>query len=149
MTLSPSKETVLDEITRRIPKEATWCIFGSTDSVLRGLHDDPSDIDILSTEDAAEQFRELFSDGFVETREIGHSQIDTCHINGQEVEVIFSFREKNHQKPLVRLDDLELETSADRGIPMLPLQPLIHAYRQIDKDETANRLESRFGPSGT
>ncbi|MFB6236433.1 MAG: hypothetical protein ABEH81_08535 [Halopenitus sp.] len=148
MPLSTSQETILNQITQGVPEEATWCIFGSTDSVLRGLDDDPSDIDILATEEAAKQFRELFSGGFVKTQEVGHSQMDEYQVNGEEIEVIYSHSEKTHQKPLVRLDERELVTSDDRGIPMLPLHPLIHAYRQIDKNETANRLESRFELSG-
>lgn len=144
MPLSVSQETVLDIITRRLPEEATWCIFGSTDSVLRGLDDDPSDIDILATEEGAQQFRVLFSEDFVETHEIGYSQIDEYQVNGEEIEVIFSNSTKNHQKPLVSLDELELEVSDDREIPMLPLQSLIHAYRQVDRNDTAKRLQSRL-----
>lgn len=147
MPLSASQQTILNKIAQEIPKEATWCIFGSTDSVLRGLADDPSDIDILATEEAAKRFRELFSDGFIKTQEVGHSQIDEYQVDGEEIEVIFSYHKKSHQKPLVQLDELELMTSDNRGIPMLPLQPLIHAYRKIDKNGTANRLESRFGLS--
>lgn len=141
MPLSASQEAILKKLTQEFPKEATWYIFGSTDSVLRGLDDDPSDIDILATEDAAEKFRKFFSNDFVDSWEVGHSQIDEYQVNGEEIEIIFSYGEKAHQKPLVRFSELELETSKDRGIPMLPLQPLLHAYRQIDKHETANRLE--------
>lgn len=145
MPLTTAQEDVLDLISQRIPSHVTWCIFGSTDSVLRGLDDDPSDIDILATEEAAGTFREQFSDGFVETREIGHSQIDEYVVNGEEIEVIFSCDAKEHQKPLLRLDEIELELMSNRRIPMLPFSSLIHAYRQIDKHETANRLESHFG----
>lgn len=145
MPLSLTQEAVLNSISRRVPSDGTWCIFGSTDSVLRGLDDDPSDIDILATEEVAKQFRKRFSDGFVGTREVGQSQIDEYEMIGEEVEVIFSCSEKDHQKPLLDIDTLDLEVTADREIPMLPLPALIRAYRQIGKHGTADRLESHLG----
>ena len=144
MPLSTSQETVLDEIVDKVPAHVTWCIFGSTDSVLRGLDDTPADIDILATEPAAEQFREVFSGGFTETREVGHSQIDRYQVNSEELEVIYSRTKKDQQKPLVNLDDVELKTTDERRIPMLSLEPLIDAYRQINKNRTAERLEANF-----
>ncbi|XVH33399.1 hypothetical protein ACNS7O_15495 (plasmid) [Haloferacaceae archaeon DSL9] len=146
MALSTSQEEVLDEIIEKVPDEATWCLIGSTDSVLRGLIDDPSDIDILATESAAIQFREVFPNGFIETREIGRSQIDTYGLNGEELEVIFDQSSKSRQKPLLDLECIEFESDNERGVPLLPLKHLISVYEQIDKHETVERLKAEFDP---
>ncbi|KZN26272.1 hypothetical protein A4G99_21930 [Haladaptatus sp. R4] len=144
MTLSPVKREVLDEIRTRVSDHATWCLFGSTDTVLRGLDDDPNDIDILATEEAAEEFRAKFADDFVDTRELGYSQIDTYEVGGEELEVIFSRDEKPQQEPLIDLSEVSLETSDDPAMPLLPLDSLVRAYRKIEKHETADRLESEL-----
>ncbi|WP_248910349.1 hypothetical protein [Halocatena marina] len=144
MPLSAPQELVLTECVANIVPSVTWCIFGSTNSVLRGLDDDPSDIDILTTESGAHQIRETFSDAFVGTHEIGVSQIDEYQMHGEDLEVLFSTREKDHQEPLVDLDTVECETTVDRGVPLLPLDSLVEAYRKIDKHHTADRLEDKF-----
>ncbi|MGA9402788.1 hypothetical protein [Haladaptatus sp.] len=144
MTLSPTKREVLNEIRTRISDDTTWCLFGSTDTVLRGLDDDPNDIDILATEEAAEEFRAKFAGDFIATRELGYSQIDTYEVNGEELEVIFSRDEKPHQESLVDLNEVSLETSDDPAMPILPLDSVVRTYRKIEKHETADRLESEF-----
>ncbi|QLG28150.1 hypothetical protein HUG10_11585 [Halorarum halophilum] len=144
MALSASQEAVLNELVVNIPNSVSWCMFGSTDSVLRGLDDDPADIDVLTTESGAKRFRAVFSDEFVGTHEIGVSQIDEYRVHDEELEVLFSKREREHQEPLVDLGAVELEATADRGIPLLPLKPLVEAYRKIDKHDTADRLEDEF-----
>lgn len=145
MGLSASQETVLDELVSNLPDSVTWCLFGSADSVLRGLDDDPNDIDILTTEPGAHEFRDVFSDAFVETRELGISQIDEYRMHGEELEVIFDLQEKDHQEPIVDLDAVAIETTAERGVPVLALETALEAYRRIDKHETADRLEAEFG----
>lgn len=144
MSLSAPQELVLTECVANISPSVTWCIFGSTNSVLRGLDDDPSDIDILTTESGARQIRETFSDAFVGTHEIGISQIDEYQMYGEGLEVLFSKHEKDHQEPLVDLDTVECETTADRRVPLLPLYSLVEAYRKIDKHDTVDRLEDEF-----
>lgn len=143
MALTASQETVLNELVTTVPNSVRWCIFGSTDSVLRGLDDDPADIDVLTTEPGARQFRTAFSDEFVGTREIGESRINRYRVHGEELEVLFSERDED-QEPLVDLDAVDMETTADREVPLLPLEPLVEAYRKIDKDDAADRLEAEF-----
>ncbi|ELZ75522.1 hypothetical protein C455_16053 [Haloferax larsenii JCM 13917] len=147
MPLSASQETVLEELVEKLSDSATWCVIGSTDSVLRGLDDDPSDIDILATEAAAKQFRDRFSDGFTDTREVGQSQIDTYVVHGEEVEVIFCHREKSHQTPLIDLERIEVVQTENSGVPLLPLEHLVTVYEQIGKQETVVRLQSELGVS--
>ncbi len=148
MALSDSQEAVLDDLVADISNDVTWCVIGSVDSVLRGLEDDPSDIDILTTNSGAEWFRDARSDGFVRTREVGESQIDEYRVREEELEVIFADRETDHQKPLVDLDTVEIESSGEREVPLLPLEELLRVYRKIDKHETADRLEDEFDPTG-
>lgn len=148
MALSDSQEAVLDDLVADVPNDVAWCVIGSTDSVLRGLEDDPSDIDILTTNSGAEWFRDARSDEFVRTREVGDSQIDEYQVRDEELEVIFADCKKDHQKPLVDLDAVVIETSGDREIPLLPLEELLRVYRKIDKHETADRLEDEFDLAG-
>lgn len=147
MPLSTTQEDVLDKILAQISDDVPWCIIGSTDSVLRGLDDDPSDIDILATEAAAKQFREVFFDGFIETREVESSQIDTFVVRGEEVEVIFNCSSKSHQKPLINLEEVRFERGNKQDVPLLPLENLISVYEQINKHETAERLKDEFEAS--
>lgn len=144
MPLSQTQEAVLEDLVTSIPDESTWCMFGSVDSVLRGLEDDPSDVDVLATETCAEEIRATFSEAFVETRTIGASRLDEYRICGEEIEVIYPGRATADQDPLVDLTNVELTRTEDRGVPLLPLPVLLAAYRKIDKHETADRLEEQF-----
>jgi len=143
--LTPSQEAVLYELAARVPDGVRWCIFGSVDSVLRGLDDDPSDVDVLTTATGARQFREAFSCEFVGTREVGTSRLDEYRVHGEELEVISGKGEGDDREPLVDLNAVEFETSVDRAVPMLPLEPLVDAYRRIDKHDAADGLEAEFG----
>lgn len=144
MALSPAQERVLDDLVASLPDDVTWCVFGSVDSVLRGLDDDPADVDVLTTARGGRAFREAFADGFVQSRDVGDSRIDEYRLHGEELEVIYP--DDEHHEPLVDLGAVEL-TAADRGVPLLPLDPLVDAYRRIDKHETADRLVAAFGPT--
>lgn len=41
MELTSTKETVSEDLVERTPNGVEWCIFGSTDSVLKGLDRSP------------------------------------------------------------------------------------------------------------
>lgn len=146
MALSDSQTVILHELVRRIPRGVTWCVIGSTDSVLRGLEDDPADIDILTTDSGAERFRDAFSDGFVRTRNVSDSRIDEYRVQGEELEVIFADPAKAHEQ-LVDLDNIEMASASEPAVPLLPLEKLLCVYRKIDKHETADRLQAEFDPT--
>lgn len=143
MALSAAQETVLDELVGRIPDDVPWCVFGSAAVVLHGLDAEPSDIDVLATETGAEMIRDAFPDEFVGTSELGVSQVDEYRMRGEEVEVVYSVRAKDHQEPLVDLENVEIG-STDRGIPVLPVRWLVASYRKMDNHEAAAELERRF-----
>lgn len=144
MGLSASQAAVLEELLAVLPDDGTWCLFGSTDTVLRGLDDDPSDVDVLAMASTAGRFRETFPDDFVGTREVGRSQVDSYEIDGEEVEVIFARKAKDYQRPLVPLADVEFDRENELGAPLLPLDRLLDAYERIDRRETAERLRAAF-----
>lgn len=146
MSLSDSQAAVLRELVRTIPRSATWCVIGSIDSVLRGLDDDPADIDILTTDSGAERFRDAYSDDFVRTRNVGDSQIDEYRVRGEELEVVFADPEKAHE-PLVDLECIEMTSASEPAVPLLPLEKLLRVYGKIDKHETADRLQEEFDPT--
>lgn len=146
MALSDSQAAVLREFARTIPRGVTWCVIGSTDSVLRGLEDDPADIDVLTTDSGAERFRDVFSDEFVWTRNVGDSQIDKYRVREEELEVVFADPEKDHER-LVDLDSIEMASAPEPAVPLLPLEKLLRVYRKIDKHETADRLQAEFYPT--
>ncbi|MDJ1431551.1 hypothetical protein [Halostagnicola sp. A-GB9-2] len=147
MALSDSQEAVLGNLVTNIPNDVTWYVIGSIDSVLRGLEDDPNDIDILTTDSGAEWLRDACSDEFVRTRDVGDSQIDEYRIHGEELEVVFADHGNDHHEPLVDFHDIEMESAAEPAVPLLPLEELLCVYRQIDKHETADRLEVEFEPT--
>lgn len=144
MGLSTTQEDVLDDLAAGIPEGVTWCVFGSTGMVLHGIDDDPSDIDVLTTETGAERIRNVFLDEFVGTKELGVSQIDEYRMHGEEIEVVYSTDTKDHQEPLVDLERVELESTDDWGVPVLPIRSLVTAYRTMGKHETAAELEERL-----
>ena len=127
MGLSAAQATVLDELVASIPDGVTWCVFGSTGAVLHGLDGDPGDVDVLTTESGAERIRAVLPEAFVGTRELGVSQIDEYRMRGEEIEVVYSERTKDHQEPLVDLEKVEIESTADRDVPLLPLRSLVTA----------------------
>lgn len=148
MTLSDAQERVLAELVARIPEDVQWCVFGSTDTVLRGLEDDPADVDVLTTAAGAEGIRSEFADSYADTREVGRSRIDEYRILGEEIEVVHADPGTNHGEPLVDLEAVDLERTPDRDVPLLPLDVLLDLYRRIDKHGTADRLAARLDASG-
>lgn len=144
MSLSPDKRRVLATLEERIPDDVTWCVFGSVAAAIEGLDEDPNDVDVLTTEAGAELVRAEFASEFVETTEVGVSQVDEYRLHGEEVEVVYSRTEKSHQEPLVDVTAVELETT-ERGVPLLSPDDLVAAYRQMGKGETANRLAAELG----
>lgn len=142
MPLSPSQEAVLEDLVECVD-DARWCVFGSVDSVLRGLDENPSDVDVLATEAAAERIRAAFPASFVETRSVGDSLVDEYRRHGEELEVIYGGR--RDRDPLVDLTEVDLRHAPDRGVPILPLEKVVRAYRDIDYDETAAKLEAKLG----
>ena len=143
MGLPAAQETVLDELVATIPDEVRWYVFGSAATVLHGFDAEPSDIDVLTTEGGAEGIGSVLPDAFVRTREFGVSQVDEYRIRGEEVEVVYSVAAKDHQEPLVDLDGFEVEAT-DRGIPVLPVRPLVASYRRMGEHEAAAELVGRF-----
>ncbi|QLG63514.1 nucleotidyltransferase family protein [Halorarum salinum] len=145
MGLSATQETVLDELVGRVPDGVTWCVFGSAAAALHGHDVEPSDIDVFTTEAGAERIRSVFPDAFVGTKELGVSQIDEYRMRGEEVEVVYSVSAKGNQEPLVDLADSEIGSSDGRGVPVLPVRPLVAAYRAMGKHDTAAELAEWFG----
>lgn len=143
MALSQTQRAILDDLVDGLPDDVDWCVIGSVDTVLRGLDDDPGDVDVLTTGTGARRIRDLYGDDFVRTREVGQSQVDEYLVRGEELEVIHAGQDREDQAPLVDLSGVDLRT-ADRGVPLLPLDRLLAVYREIDKHETADRLAAEF-----
>ncbi|PSG98858.1 MAG: hypothetical protein BRC29_01895 [Nanohaloarchaea archaeon SW_7_43_1] len=140
MPIDPQKLETLREIAAMLPEECDWAAFGSIDSALRGVEVEPDDIDLLMEEDTACEFRTIFNPKFVETEKIGVSQIDRYRINGEDVEVIYSRTKEDDQKPLVEWEEIEIE-KIENGVPLLPIDRIIKAYRKIGKTDRAKELE--------
>lgn len=147
MALSPSQEAVLDDFMTTLPDGVTWVIFGSVDSVLRGLDDDPNDVDVLTTNRGARAFRDAFPDAFVGTRELDLSRIDEYRLRGEEVEVVYRRPDTAPGEWLVDLESVAVERTDGRDVPLLPLDATLDAYRRLDRHDTADRLERAFGSS--
>ncbi|PSH01943.1 MAG: hypothetical protein BRC27_00375 [Nanohaloarchaea archaeon SW_10_44_10] len=140
MPINPKKLEALKEIAATLPEECNWAAFGSVDSALRGVEVEPNDIDLLMKEDAANEFRKIFNPKFVETEKMGLSQIDRYRINGEDVEVIYSRTKEDDQEPLVEWEEIKIEKT-ENGVPLLPIDRIIKAYRKIDKTDRAKELE--------
>lgn len=142
MTLEPTQAAVLDDLIECVD-DARWCVFGSVDSVLRGVDEDPSDVDVLATEAAAARIRATFPSSFVETRPVGESFVDEYRRHGEELEVIYG--DRDGRGPLVDLTEADLDRTSDRGVPLLSLSRVVRAYRDIGYGGTAAKLEARLG----
>lgn len=143
VSLSPAKRRVLATLEERIPEAVTWCVFGSVAAAIEGVDENPSDVDVLTTEAGAELVREAFAEEFVGTTEVGVSQVDEYRLHGEAVEVVYSRGAKDHQEPLVEVTAVEL-TRTDRGVPVLPPEALVTAYRRMGNEERADRLDAEF-----
>ncbi|PSH00318.1 MAG: hypothetical protein BRC28_00350 [Nanohaloarchaea archaeon SW_4_43_9] len=140
MPINPKKLEALHEIAVKLPEGFTWAVFGSVYSALRGIEVEPNDIDLLMKEDAADEFRKIFKPKFVETEKMELSQIDRYRINEEDVEVIYSKTEEDDQEPLVEWEEIKIEKT-ENGVPLLPIDQIIKAYRKIDKTDRAKELE--------
>jgi|GEM_PF-7062943 len=144
MGLTEQQERVLSDLVARGDEE--WYLFGSADSVLRGLDDDPNDIDVLASSESACRFQDEFGEAFVERRSVGASWIDEYELHGEEVEVISEKR--NADDWLVDFEEAAENATTEREVPLLGLDAAIAAYRRIDKHETADRLSAAFETEG-
>ncbi|GAB7020002.1 hypothetical protein [Halostagnicola bangensis] len=65
----------------------------------------------------------------------------------EELEVVFADGRNAHHEPLVDFHGVEMESAAEPAVPLLPLEELLCVYRQIEKHETADRLETELEPT--